>query len=513
PKDEKNIQPLNDDYIKFIRFAQSKVENEAQGVVGVVTNSTFLDGLIHRKMRNNLLATFQRIYILNLRGSSALSAVSDDYKDDENVFDIRQPVSIAIFVKKPQKEAENCKVFYSEFVGNRKSKYRRLLSEENIISKFNPVNYEDFNTNFRKTRWSNRFQDNLSFFTPPLKNTHLQRYGDFWGLQEIASFSLSGVKSGDDDKFIDFSEDNLKYEFGSEFDALKVSDIAYRPFDTRFIYLDQSLLSRGKPELVRHFSERNLSLVTVRQLSTIDFHHAYVTDLISDMCNISSQSKESSYVFPLYVLHEPYKKTPKHKSQDTDLFITSNSREDTTTTPQKTENFTPDFRRFIDTKYSNHYTPEEIMGYIYAILHSPTYRTKYLEFLRIDFPRIPFVDDNETFETLSKLGWELMQNHVLKQIPNEPKIELPKGGDWIVEAPVYTADLSRLYINKEKYFAPVSKEVWEFKIGGYQVLDKYLKSRKERELSLEEIENIENIIKVLGFTIQQMARIDEVWKP
>jgi predicted helicase len=179
---------------------------------------------------------------------------------------------------------------------------------------------------------------------------------------------------------------------------------------------------------------------------------------------------------------------------------------------ERVENFAPAFRKFIDEKYGKHYDPEQILGYIYAVLHSPTYRRKYLEFLKIDFPRIPFVDDAETFEKLSVLGWQLVQTHLIKEIPATPKVDINKGSR-LVEKPVYDENQQRLYFNKDQYFSPVPKDVWEFYIGGYPVLDRYLKSRKGRTLTLDEIENIQNIVKLLAFTITRMQKIDEVWKP
>ena len=146
------------------------------------------------------------------------------------------------------------------------------------------------------------------------------------------------------------------------------------------------------------------------------------------------------------------------------------------------------------------------------MLHSPTYRQKYAEFLKIDFPRIPFADDRRTFENLAARGWRLVQAHLLKDIPAQPKAEVTKGSDR-VEKPTYNAPEQRLYINPQQYFAPVPADVWDFHIGGYQVLDKYLKSRKGRELSLDEIENVMNVVKVLRFTIDQMREIDEIWQP
>ena len=176
------------------------------------------------------------------------------------------------------------------------------------------------------------------------------------------------------------------------------------------------------------------------------------------------------------------------------------------------ENFSPKFRAFLDMKYDHHYEPEEILGYIYAVLHSPTYRHKYAEFLKIDFPRIPFVDDRELFEKLSGLGWQLVQAHLLKDIPETLKVDVTKGSD-LVEKPVYAPAQQRLYINAERYFSPVPEDVWNFHIGGHQVLDKYLKSRRGRELSLDEKENIINVVKVMRFTIDRMQEIDAIWKP
>jgi hypothetical protein len=145
-------------------------------------------------------------------------------------------------------------------------------------------------------------------------------------------------------------------------------------------------------------------------------------------------------------------------------------------------------------------------------IRSPTYRATYHEFLKIDFPRIPFVDNQETFEVLSELGWALLQAHVLRTIPAEPKVDVTKGS-IAVEKPVYEDKQQRLYINTEQYFSPVPRDVWEFHIGGYQVLDKYLKSRKGRTLILDEIENIQNVVQILTFTIQHMQKIDECWQP
>jgi predicted helicase len=213
--------------------------------------------------------------------------------------------------------------------------------------------------------------------------------------------------------------------------------------------------------------------------------------------------KEVNYLFPLYLYSAPEQRG-EHTLFGGDV--------DPVHGEERVENFSTKFRAFIDRKYTNHYSPEAILGYIYAVLHSPTYRKKYLEFLKTDFPRIPFVEDAETFETLSALGWELVQAHLLHTIPESPEVDVSKGS-VTVEKPVYEESRQRLYINKERYFAPVPREVWEFHIGGYPVLEKYLKSRKDRDLTLDEIEHVQNVVKVLAFTLRQMQKIDATWNP
>ena len=177
------------------------------------------------------------------------------------------------------------------------------------------------------------------------------------------------------------------------------------------------------------------------------------------------------------------------------------------------ENLSATFRTFIDSRYKgHHYTPEEILGYIYAVLHAPTYRTHYAEFLRIDFPRIPFPESADDFDKLSELGWELVQAHLLREVPRSGLAQYPVKGDHTVEAVRYSPQEQAIWINKTQFFKPVPQPVWDFHIGGYQVLDKYLKSRKGRKLTLDEINHVAAVADSLAFTIEQMAKIDKAYK-
>ncbi len=179
---------------------------------------------------------------------------------------------------------------------------------------------------------------------------------------------------------------------------------------------------------------------------------------------------------------------------------------------ERVENLSSDFYSFLNSRYDHHYTPEEILGYIYAVLHAPAYRARYAEFLRMDFPRIPFPEDTEDFEILSKLGWALMQAHLLRQVPRSELARYQGKGDHTVEAVRYSPVEQAVWINKTQSFSPVPEDVWKFHIGGYQVLDKYLKSRKGRTLSLDEINHVAAVAGALAFTIGQMEKIDQAYR-
>jgi predicted helicase len=199
---------------------------------------------------------------------------------------------------------------------------------------------------------------------------------------------------------------------------------------------------------------------------------------------LSSKTSNNAFVFPLYARNDEH----------------------------RTENLSTDFRTFLDARYEHHYTPEEILGYIYGILHAPAYRTRYAEFLRIDFPRVPFPESADDFEILSGLGWALIQAHLLRELPRHGLAAYHGRGEHIVEAVRYAPVEQVIAINKTQSFKPVPQAVWDFHIGGYQVLDKYLKSRKGRVLSLDEIEHVGAIADSLAFTIEQMAKIDEAYR-
>ena len=367
-----------------------------------------------------------------------------------------------------------------------------------------------------------------------------EEYERGWQVTEIFPVNSVGITTARDRLTVQYTEDELhrtiqdfaaseveearrKYALGKDARDWKVElaqqdledsglsgdhvvPIAYRPFDTRYTYYTGRsrgfhCMPRGK--VMHHMlAGENLGLCVSRGKETGGgWEHVFCCNQIIQHHTVSL--KEVNYLFPLY-LYAP----PEGEKSKGGLF----EQDDPFQGKERIENFTPQFRAFVDEKYKHRYSPEDILGYAYAVLHSPTYREKYRDFLKIDFPRIPFVNQRKTFEALSTLGRELVQAHLLKFVPQELKVDTT-AGDFRVEKPAYDEQRERLHINKTQYFAPVPRDVWEFHIGGYQVLDRYLKSRKGRTLSLDEIENIQNVVNVLRFTIDQMQRIDACWKP
>ena len=450
---EKNIQPLSDDYIKFIRFAEHFIQKNKSGIVAMITNNSFLDGIIHRQMRKHLLETFDEIYILDLHGNSKKKEKAPDGGKDENVFDIQQGVSVNIFVRKSEEKDSLGKVYHADLFGKRTNKFDFLNS-----------------SNLKNIKWTEpEYSDPYYFFVP--KDFRFEaEYNKGFSVSELFILNTSGIKTHKDAELVGFDafeENNNKY--------------LYRVFDTRYINFDLKKVVRHRFSVMKHAVKDNLSLLTSRQLSTFDFQHVFATRSLSDICSVSLQTKESTYVFPLYLYPEDGTKTSNLKTE-----IVS-----------KIEN--------IIGKVS----PENIFDYIYAVLHSPEYRQKYKEFLKINFPRIPYPKDKNSFRKLVSLGSEIRAFHLL---------ESPKVNKFITTYPTQGSDTvekieykdGNVFINSSQYFGNVPEVTWNFWIGGYQPAQKWLKDRKGRKFTNEDIEHYQKIIVALVETDNVMKEIDKV---
>jgi hypothetical protein len=501
PLGERNPKWLNDDYVKFIRFAQLKMDAVEQGIVGIITNHSWLDNPTFRGMRQSLMRSFEQIYVLDLHGSVKKKERAPDGSKDENVFDIEQGVAISVFIKRSGLERG---VWRGDLWGKRLEKYRATAERTltsidwltlHPVAPFYLFAYQD--AELRDEQEKDRRLTEIY----PINVLGFQTHRDAFALSFTEAEmkkkvnELANPKISDDELVRRYGlKSNRDWSFSDARSAARNGAatppqlVAYRPFDDRWSEFSSLTMDYPRRELLDHVAGRhNLCLLVPRQIGITTWRHAFAATTPAESCLVSSDTKSQNYVFPVRTFG-PGDESP--------------------------ENLSHEFRAFIDDRYEHHYTPEEIFGYIYAILHAPTYRIRYAEFLRIDFPRVPFPESADDFEKLSKLGWALVQAHLLSELPRKKLATYYGKGDHTVEFVRYSPEEQAISINKTQFFKPVPPAVWEFHIGGYQVLDKYLKSRKEKErdLSLDEISQVSAIADSLAFTIEQMAKIDESYK-
>lgn len=499
PLGERNPKWLNDDYVKFIRFAQLKMDAIDEGIVGVITNHSWLDNPTFRGMRQSLMRTFQQIYVLDLHGNAKKKERAPDGSKDENVFDIEQGVAISLFVKHPRLERG---VWRGDLWGKRLEKYK--TAADGSLEATRSLRLEPVGPFYLFARQDAGLRDEYQLGHKlteifPVNVLGFQTHRDAFAvsftkdemrqkLKELADTRIPdsaleqkyGLKSNRDWSFPDARAAAQRGE------ATAPQLIAYRPFDDRWAEFSNLTMDYPRRELLDHVAGRdNIELLAPRGIGTKDWQHAFIAAIPANDCVVSNRSREANQVFPLW------------------RYESDRSRQ---------ENFSVSFRTFLDARYEHHYTPEETLGYIYAVLSSRYYCDRYAELLRIDFPRIPFPRKPSDFEALSDLGWSLVQAHLLRDFPRRGLAGYHGKGDHAVEAVRYLAQEQSVHINKTQYFKPVPLEVWEFHIGGYQVLDKYMKSRKGRKLSLDEINHVSAIADSLAFTIDKMAEIDSAYR-
>lgn len=509
PLGERNPKWLQDDYVKFLRFAQCKIQRAGKGIVAMITNHGWLDNPTFRGMRQSLMKTFNRIYIIDLHGNSIKKEVSPDGSRDENVFDIRVGTAISIFIKN-EKSDNILDVFSFDLYGERDKKYG-YLDQSSVHS----------------TDWLELHPTQDLYILKPLNQTLEGEYEKFPKITQIFPVNGIGVATHRD-KFVihenkrdllvrisQFADPTLPDDFFREAYGLsdtrdwslsenrkalsKVVDLhdlmtkyAYRPFDDRFIIYSQFLVEFPRKELLQHMAAENLAILVGRQGQAVGEEYAWNLSLITDkISDVNMFYRGGATVCPLYVYKD-----------ETDL----------TLFPSQSELKTPNIDEKINIKirevFGREVSPEEIIFYVYAILYSPLYRNMYSEFLKTDFPRIPFTYDPEVFEEMARLGERLKDLHLLRSEELEDSTVRFQGtGDDIIRFRRYDPDQKRLYINKDKYFENLDPEVWHYQIGGYQVLDKYIKDRKDQPLT--DPRHIIRIATALARTLEIQSKIDE----
>ena len=514
---------LNDDYVKFLRYGQHFIEKNGSGVLAFINPHGFLDNPTFRGMRWHLLKTFDKIYTIDLHGNSKKNESAPDGSKDENVFDIMQGVSINFFIKTGKKKSNELgQIFHFDLFGKRDLKYDYLISNS-----LKTVEYKEL------------IPEKPYLFFVPKNNKYSLNYDLGFGVNEI--FNLCGLPlmTGRDKFSIHFTSntaikllheianENLEkvrtlHSFGNDtsnwdfkkvkedliknnYDSKLIKSVNYRPFDIRFTFytgISSGVHSRPQNKLNSNFLKNNLGLLIPRQLAGKDFYHIFITDKLTEFCVISNKTKEQNQLFPLYIY-------PEANGQQTIL-----------PTAKRTPNLNTEIVKQIAEKLGltftneketteNTFAPIDILDYIYAVLHSPTYREKYKEFLKIDFPRVPYPKDKNTFWQLVKLGGEIRQIHLLESPTVEKYItQYPIDGDNIVTKPKY--EDGKVYINNTQYFNNVPEIAWNFYIGGYQPAQKWLKDRKDRKLEIEDIFHYQKIIVALTETDRLMKEIDKI---
>lgn len=527
PLKERNSKWLQDDYVKFIRFGQLRIEKTGSGILAFITNHGFLKNPTFRGMRQQLLNSFTDIYILDLHGNSNYREFDPNGNQDENVFDIRTGVSINIFVKKNSSTVGN--VYHSELWGTRDMKYVWLLQND-----------------FITTRWEKLNPKPPYYLFKPINIDLHQEYENNWKLTNIFMIHGVGIRTSRDYVVIDFQEQTLLqrveyfqttsdsnpeicstlsipekkgWDITKSRNLLKSEDnlqkfikpISYRPFDNRLIFYHDSLVERTSKRLMKHMEvEGNVALISARSNKSQQPDHFFCTRIISEAkC---AESTTQSALFPLYVWQE-------HKGNT-----------------KKAHNINAKFINYIENKLNLSFInegagdlvstigPTDIFYYIYAIVYSPSYRNRYAEFFKFDFPHIPFTNDINIYKALRNKGAELTSLHLMEgRINDILEITFPIPGSDIIEEgfPRYLTSETdskkgKIYINKgnpkegirAQFFDGIPTEIWNFRIGGYQIAKKWLKDHAGRKLNINEINHFEKVLSIISETLRIMAEID-----
>jgi predicted helicase len=539
PLGERNPKGLLDDYVKFIRFAQHRISETGYGVVAFITNHGYLDNPTFRGMRQNLMQTFDEIYILDLHGNAKKSATSPDGSTDQNVFDIQQGVAISFFIKHKNSEKKFASIYHADLFGLREIQ----MNQELVGGKYHWLNEASFNS----THWQILNLSNDFYLFNQHDNEFSFEYKDCWKITDLMPENSTGIKTHRDHFAFDLDFDILQARI-KKFRDLSFSDAEikqkylikdtrdwdintsrkslandkgwekyfskclYRPFDLREYYHHDDVVELTKKNVMQHLESDNLGLITSRQQSQFgEWKLSWITQNFIECCSISNKTKEANYLFPLYL----------YPTDNPTLFEPPPTSAPGGRRPNLDEKFTQEIAQKLNLEFipdgkgdqTQTFGPEDIFNYIYAVFHSSTYRKRYAEFLKIDFPRVPLTSQTQLFWQLANIGDQLVQIHLMK-IQLDEIVGFPIEGDNLIEKITYTEPTEkqngRVYINKTQYIDNVPSEIYNFYIGGYQVCNKWLKDRKDREFTDDDFEHYSQIVSILKRTIKLMKSIDKI---
>lgn len=530
---------LQNDYVKFIRFGQWKINNVGEGIIAFITSNVYLDSPTFIGMRKSLINDFNDIYIVNLHGSS-LRDEGDKESGNVNVFDIKQGVSIIFLVKNNNK---NKNIYYKDVFGERKYKYEFLGNR--IIDNID---------------WISISPDESRALLCPVESIDLDDYSHLSRTDEIFNAyqrPSPGIVTTHDQFAISWNEDdtkrkiNLFLETQDEEEARKlyklcsqeqwnydkaknilksidwenqITKILYRPFDIRWTVYNSNVAVHRRERVTSHiYLKENLGLHICKQVVSVNWAHIYVTNYIPDDCLVSNKTKERGYFHALYIYNDDLSAEPSMFDQDqaqTGRRANLSPSVIAEATNKLGLVWVADGKGDLQASFG----PEDLFHYIYAVLHSPSYRERYAEFLKIDFPRVPITSERSLFATLVGLGAALVDVHLLRlpgaggvggaggatilQKPGLQGLQFPVAGNSVVEKIRYNPSTTEVWINEQQKFVGVEPETWAMQIGGYQPLEKWLKDRKGRRLNADEISHYLRMVLALRETKRLMQAID-----
>jgi predicted helicase len=534
---EQNSKFINDDYVKFLRYGQHYIERNGSGILAFINPHGFLDNPTFRGMRWNLLKTYDKIYTIDLHGNAKKKETAPDGSPDVNVFDIEQGVSINILVKTGKKKANELgQVFHYDLFGKREYKYDFLSEnslktiefndfvpfkndflfkkmDENRLTKYNeginPTELFKINVmGFQTHRDSFCLDDNKEILTKRLTEFSKNESSE----SEISK--IFGVKSSTDFDIQNVQKELCKVEINKE-----IIKCNYRPFEEKYIYFDRLVVDRPRKELITHSKNKeNIILGIGRQGMAVGDIEWCLTTVSKNPVDANMFRRGGVNLFPLYL----YPETNGQLTTDASEERVPNLNPEIVNKIAKGLglSFVPEKDTFVKVPNfdKGSFAPIDILDYIYAVLHSPTYREKYKEFLKIDFPKIPYPKDLSTFEKLTNLGSQIREIHLLESATVENYItEFNIDGDCVVTKPSFVkvqnfdkAETGNVFINETQHFENVPEVAWNFYIGGYQPAQKWLKDRKGRKLEFDDILHYQKIIVALTETDRIMREIDKV---
>lgn len=414
------------------------------------------------------------------------------------------------------------KIYHAELWGKREDKYNWLI-ENDLTS----------------TPWQELSPKPEFYLFIPRDESCAKKYEQFFKITDIFPVNSVGIVTSRDEFVIDFDaarlrrrllqfrdkklpdeiiqltyhlKDKLNWSLKAAREAIlndndwekAFTKILYRPFDERHIYYHDALIERSRKEVMQHMLNDNLALITARSNKSGEMNHFFCSHLIME--TKCGESTTQSYLFPLYIYLARNKPNKRYFGSAMMLF------EPSAEYGIKKPNLSAEIVEKLSTSFKKTPSPEEIFYYIYAVLYSATYRTKYAEFLKIDFPRVPFTASYKIFKKMSEHGNRLADLHLLKSVDLDKPIARFQGmGDNRVAKPTYDDKTGRVSINTNQYFEGISPHVWSYQIGGYQVCDKWLKDRKKRILTLEEIQTYCRIVTAINKTIEIQKVIDSFY--